>query len=243
MKKLIASIWLLASVAGPSSDRFRRYEVIQAYEVRPGIVITPLSTGSGDLCRIDIEKRHYLDNRVDMDADMSKELILSLFDELVPKPERGGPGWKLPADTEISESDLGMLVTRIPYQNVTLAMYGKKTSPDKQKFIWQSFPGISGHAIQSDSTTGGGWPSFARHESPLKWLAQPSRFPKAGHHSLSHQEISPKRRRAVGHASGCPPFENRERWGIFEDAGIQLVKNPTVAPSWSSSVTGRQEYQ
>ena len=70
-----------------------------------------------------------------MDALMSKEQIVSLFDELVPQEERGGPGWKLPEDTEISESDLGMLATGIPYENVTLSMYGKKDNPDRQKYI------------------------------------------------------------------------------------------------------------
>jgi hypothetical protein len=145
MMKLIASICLLAFVAGSSSDRIRKYHAVEAYEIRPGIVVTPVYTASHDICEISIEKRHYSNNSVDMDATMPKEQILSLFDELVAKEERGGPGWKLPPDTEITEIDSDILTTRIPYENVTLAIFGKKDSPDRQKYVaaiisWNNLP-------------------------------------------------------------------------------------------------------
>jgi hypothetical protein len=135
MMKLIAAICLLAFVAGPSSNRIRKYHAVEAYEIRPGIIATPVYMANHDLCEISIEKRHYSSNSVDMDATMSKDQILSLFDELVPKEERGGPAGRLPPDTEITEGDLGMLRTRIPYENVTLAFFGKKDSPDRQKYV------------------------------------------------------------------------------------------------------------
>ena len=133
--KLIGSICLLAFVVGPTSDRFRKYHAAEAYEIRPGIMIAPLYTASHDVCEISIEKRHYSNNNVDIDALMSKEQILSLFDELVPKEERGQPGWKIPGDTEIAEIDSGILTTRIPYENVSLAIFGKKDSPERQKYV------------------------------------------------------------------------------------------------------------
>ena len=137
MTKLIASICLLAFVAGPSSDRIRKYHAVEAYEVRPGIIATPVYTASHDLCEISIEKRHYYNNAVDMDAVMSKEQILSIFDELVSQEERGGPGSNYPPGTEMSESDSGMLETNIPYVNVTLEMFGmkKEHSRDTQKYV------------------------------------------------------------------------------------------------------------
>jgi hypothetical protein len=145
MVRLITSICLLAFVVGSSGERFRKYHAVEGYEIRPGIMVTPVYSASHDVCEISIEERHYSNNNVDMDAAMSKELILSLFDELVPREERGGPGRNLPPDTEISEVDLGMLETRIPYENVTLAMYGKKDSEDRQKYIaaiisWNKLP-------------------------------------------------------------------------------------------------------
>jgi hypothetical protein len=46
--------------------------------------------------------------------------------KLVSREERGQPGWKLPGDTESNGIDSGVLATLVPYENVTLAMYGKK---------------------------------------------------------------------------------------------------------------------
>jgi hypothetical protein len=135
MMKLVASICLLAFVLGPSSDRFKRYHAVEAYEIRPGVIVTPVYSASRDVCETSIEKRHYFSNKVDMEGVMSKEQIMSLFDELVPRGERGGPAGRLPAETEISEVDLGMLSTRIPYENVSLVMYGKKDKPDRQKYV------------------------------------------------------------------------------------------------------------
>lgn len=133
--KLIGLICLLAFVIAPSGDRFHQYHAIETYEIQPGVLITPVYAADHDVCEIDIEKRHYSNNNVDLDATMSRELILSLFDELVPTEERGRPGWKIPGDTEITEIDSNTLTTRIPYENVTLAMYGKKDSPDRQKYV------------------------------------------------------------------------------------------------------------
>lgn len=135
MKKLLVSICLLVSVATPSSDRFRNYHAVKAYAIRPGIIMTPFYATNGDLCEISIEKRHYSDNRVDMDAAMPEEQIISMFDELVPEEERGGLKFNLPPGSEMGESDFGMLTTFIPYKNVTLLMDGKKDRPDRQKYI------------------------------------------------------------------------------------------------------------
>ena len=135
MTKLIALICLLALVVSPSGDRFRKYHATEAYEIRPGVMISPVYTVGHEVCEISIERRHYSDNNVDMDAAMSRELILALFDELVPTEERGRRGGKIPGDTEITEIDSGVLTTRIPYESVTLAMYGKKDSPERQKYV------------------------------------------------------------------------------------------------------------
>ncbi|HEY1209090.1 MAG TPA: hypothetical protein VGE85_06965 [Terracidiphilus sp.] len=137
MMKLITSICLLVFVAGSSSDRFRKYHTAEAYEIRPGIIISPVYSVSHDLCEISIEKRHYYNNAVDMDAVMSKEEILSIFDELVSQVERGGPGLNLPPGTELSDSDFGMLETSISYKNVSLEMFGmvKKDRRDTQKYV------------------------------------------------------------------------------------------------------------
>lgn len=133
--RLIASICLLVFVVSPTNDRFRNYHAIEAYEIRPGIMISPIYTVGGDICEISIERQHHSNNNVDLDAAMSKAQILSLFDELLPKEERGQPGGKIQGDTEITEIDSKILTTSIPYENVTLTMFGKKGAPDRQKYV------------------------------------------------------------------------------------------------------------
>ncbi len=144
MMKLIASIGLLVFIAGTPSNELQKYLAVETYLIRPGIIVTPFYTTTHVLCEMSIEKRHYAFNHVDIDAAMSEEEIVSLFDELVPQAERGGPG-RLPAGMEISESDLGVIATSIPYKNVTLEMHGLKDRPDRQKYVaaiisWNNVP-------------------------------------------------------------------------------------------------------
>ena len=137
MMKLIISICSLAFLLGSSGDGFKQYHSVESYEIKPGILITPVYSANQDICEISVERRHYSNNTVDMDALMSKEQIISIFDELVSREDRGGMYWKLPADTEVSLGDGGMVTTFIPYENVTLAMYGKKIvrKTDSQKYV------------------------------------------------------------------------------------------------------------
>jgi hypothetical protein len=135
MEKFLVSVFALALVIGLSGDRFRKYRPVETYRAGQGITITPTYSPGHDICEVSIEKRHYSDGKVDLDAVMSKEQILSIFDELALPDERGGPKWKLPAGSEITEVDLGILETTIPYENVTLAMYGKSDKQSEQKYL------------------------------------------------------------------------------------------------------------
>jgi hypothetical protein len=117
---------------GQSSGGFKQYRSVESYEVRPGVLIRPAYSARGGVCEISIERRHYSNNAVDLDAEMSKEQIRLLFDELAPQRERGQPGMKLPEGTEITVVDGGIRTARILYENVTLTMYGRAES---QKFV------------------------------------------------------------------------------------------------------------
>jgi hypothetical protein len=135
MIRVIVSICLVAFAVSPSSDRFRNFHAMKTYESGPGVMISPICTVGRNVCEISIEKRHYSNNSVDLDASMSKAQILFLFDDLVPKEERGQPGGKILGDTEITEVDGKILTTSVPYENVTLTMHGKKDTPDRQKYV------------------------------------------------------------------------------------------------------------
>jgi len=134
MMKQIATVCLLAFVTIPSNERFRKYSVPEVYETSSGIMIKPFYTSNHDVCEISIERRHLSNGIVDFDATMSKEQIMTLFDELVSTEERGHPGnKKLIGDTQITEIDSNALTVSILYENVTLAMYGFLDHPKRQK--------------------------------------------------------------------------------------------------------------
>ncbi len=133
--RLIAMFYascLPAFLLGQSNGGFRQYRSVESYEIRPGILITPVYSAEGEVCELSIEKRHYSNSAVDLDAAMPKEQVRLLFDELAPQRERGQPGLKLPEGTEVTEVDGGIRTTRILYENVFLTMYGRVES---QKFV------------------------------------------------------------------------------------------------------------
>jgi len=110
---------------------------VETYEIRPGILMMPIYSDAGEVCRIVIEKRHVSSERVDLDAEMSGIEIYQIFDELVPKAERGQPKLKLGANGNMSMVDGHTLTTIAAYENVSLQMYGKSKNTD----IKGPFPG------------------------------------------------------------------------------------------------------
>jgi len=128
MMKLAGSLVALAVLFFAPSGRFDRYKPLASYETETGIQILPTYSEKGAVCEISIERRAYHDDRVSVKPTISKDEILSLFDYLVPREERGDPGWKLPEGSEFTEVDGGTRATHVMYQNVSLIMYGEEHS-------------------------------------------------------------------------------------------------------------------
>ncbi len=126
MTKLAGSLALLAVLLSAPNDRLDRYRPLASYETKTGIQIVPVYSEKGAVCEISIERRAYHDGRVSVKPTISKDEVLSLFDQLVPPAERGAPGWKLPEGSEFTEVDGGTRATHVIYQNVSLIMYGEE---------------------------------------------------------------------------------------------------------------------
>ena len=124
----IWTILIFALPLGTSqvADKISELPSVESLEIEPGVLITPFYSASHELCKISIEKRHYFSNKVDIDAVMPKEQILSLFDRLVPSDDRGQPRWHQSRAEELTEVDGGTRTTQVLYENVSLAMYGKE---------------------------------------------------------------------------------------------------------------------
>jgi len=92
MQKIIITISVALAmfvVAKPHSERFSKYKALEAYEVRPGIMMMPRYATDGNLCEIDLERFHFLPGIVDLDSGLTDKEIDTIADELVPRSERG----------------------------------------------------------------------------------------------------------------------------------------------------------
>src|SRR5579859_3843202 len=84
-------MFLLFSVFSvkPQNDRFVKYKAVEAYEIRPGILMMPRYSDEGQVCSIEIERRHYADGTAFLDSQLPHEVMIQIIDELVPVGERG----------------------------------------------------------------------------------------------------------------------------------------------------------
>lgn len=73
--------------AGQQSEIFQKFRRIEAYEVRPGILMFPRYAANGKVCEIGIEGRAYSPQKVNLNAGLSRGKIESIFDELAPLSE------------------------------------------------------------------------------------------------------------------------------------------------------------
>jgi hypothetical protein len=121
---------LMLNASTTAQQRFAKYQKIEAYEVRPGILAMPRYTADGEVCEIGLERLLYSPKLIRLDSSLSREEIHQILDELVPADERGKPA-KDPSGNLITESGLSM-TTNIEFENVLIQIYGA-TLPSRHK--------------------------------------------------------------------------------------------------------------
>lgn len=110
------------------NERFSKYKRIEAYEVRPGILMLPRYSANGQVCMIVLQKELYDRGGVDLDPSLSRESLDQIFDELAPPSERGA----LTIDKELARLYLysgGAASSVLPYQNVSIEIARATSSP------------------------------------------------------------------------------------------------------------------
>lgn len=119
--------------ANSAQDRFVKYKSLEAYEVRPGILMMPRYTADGRVCEIGLEKLHYSPEIIRLDSNISEEEVNQIFDELVPPDERGPKAKDQVGDliTLAGQS----LTTLVDYEKVSIQIHGKRLSNDRRKGI------------------------------------------------------------------------------------------------------------
>lgn len=124
---LLAAL-VTATVANAQSDRFRNYKPVQAYEVRPGVLVIPTYV-EGQVCSLEVQKRAYSKGVADLRPGLTRKQITDVLDELVPADERG------PKDTSLGKDYLsaytGNSITSFAeYKNLSIYIYGQTSIGD-----------------------------------------------------------------------------------------------------------------
>src|SRR5271157_5722178 len=84
-----AIIFAVIVVAAQRNVRFARYPVVEAYEVRPGIIMMPRYGSDGQVCEIGLEPLRLRGGAFEMGTNPLGKQLAELFDELAPVRERG----------------------------------------------------------------------------------------------------------------------------------------------------------
>ena len=112
-----------------SHEDFAKYKRVEAYEVRPGILMMPRYSADGQVCEIGLEKLHYSPETIRLDSALSRKEMDQIFDEIVPAEERGIRSKDF-AGTLITRGGQS-LTTNIDFQNVSIQIYGEASSARK----------------------------------------------------------------------------------------------------------------
>jgi hypothetical protein len=134
------TVALLVSYMGSQSPRFSSFKSVEAFEVRPGILMMPRYADDGQACEIGLQKRLYFPEKVSVDGDLSRDEIQQAFEELVPVTERGSelPGFQAHPMSEVGNT----ITTTIEYENVSLEIVGKVLPSKRHEVIEETLVGI-----------------------------------------------------------------------------------------------------
>jgi hypothetical protein len=121
------TLLLLLLGAKPQSNMFSKYKAIEAYELKPGILIMPSYTEDGQVCEVGVEKKHYSPDITRIDSGMSHDEVEQIVNELVPLDQRGPK-----AEFFGNTTDTGYISTTVEdYANVTVLLTGDETPKRK----------------------------------------------------------------------------------------------------------------
>jgi len=119
---LIGSALAALCIAQSPNKNFARFKAIEAYEVRPGILMLPRYTADGQICEIDLEKLHHSDGEISLEPTFTEAEVDEIADQLVPTDERGPKPKKLLEQGSMELLGLSA-VSSEEYQNISIETY------------------------------------------------------------------------------------------------------------------------
>lgn len=136
MSKLVGLpcvLMILFVAMKPQSEKFSKYKAIEAYEIRPGILMMPRYSDDGQVCEIGLERRHYSPDMIGLESGLSREEIDQVFEELVPTNERGPRSKDFRRDLIVMGGHA--ITTIVDFQNVTIQIHGSEVSASSKREI------------------------------------------------------------------------------------------------------------
>jgi hypothetical protein len=117
--------------AKPRNEKFSKYKAVEAYEIRPGILMMPRFAEDGQVCEIGLDRLHYTPEIIHLDSDLSREDIDGIVAELVPAEERGPKTGVLGGRDSITVIGPGM-TTSVNYENISVEIESHLLSSRKR---------------------------------------------------------------------------------------------------------------
>ena len=125
MQKPIALVICTSMVlflgATPQRGQFSKYRAVEAYEIRPGILVIPTYSNERSVCEVGIEKMHYSRNAIDLDSTLPPAVLDQIINELAPPDERGKRRSEQGRDAV--DVDGPGITTSVEYENVSVRMF------------------------------------------------------------------------------------------------------------------------
>jgi hypothetical protein len=118
---------LLFLPAGPQNAKFSKYKAVEAYEIRPGILMMPKYAEDGQVCEITLERTNAFSATVNLTPTLPRKTVLELVDELAPVDERGPRTMDFGRDY-ISQHAGHSVTTFAEWENVAVDIYGRTST-------------------------------------------------------------------------------------------------------------------
>ena len=118
---------LLFLPARPQNGKFAKYKAVEAYEIRPGILMLPKYAEDGQVCEITLETTNASSKTINLTPTLPRKTVIELVDELAPVDERGSRTMDFGRDY-ISQHSGESVTTFAEWENVAVDIYGRAST-------------------------------------------------------------------------------------------------------------------
>lgn len=124
---LVCAVTLLFPSGSPQNAKFSKYKAVQAYEIRPGILMMPKYAEDGEVCEITLQTTNAFSDTINLTPTLPRKTVLELVDELAPVDGRGPRTMDFGRDY-VSQHSGESVTTFAEWENVAVNIYGRASA-------------------------------------------------------------------------------------------------------------------